>query len=71
MREPGIAERVLRDDESVCGRKNTKVFETLRKHVMAFYQIEDEAIKRLGADDVLPMLDEIRTSMARLHGIDK
>ena len=70
MLEPGIAERVLKGDQSVCGRKKPEVFEKLRKHVMAFCHVEEKAIKRLGADDVQTMLDEVRASMARLRGED-
>lgn len=68
MLEPGIAERVLKGDQSVCGRKNPEVFEKLRKHLMAFCHVEERAIKRLGADNVQAMLDDVRTAMTRLRG---
>ena len=68
MLEPGIAERVLKGDQNVCGRKNPEVFEKLRKHLMVFCHVEERAVKRLGADDVRTMLDEVRSSMARLRG---
>lgn len=68
MLEPGVGERVLRGDESVCGRKNPEVFEKLRKHLMAFCRVEERAINRLGAEDVQPMLDEVRASITRLRG---
>jgi hypothetical protein len=67
MLEPGVGERVLKGDENVCGRKNPVVFAKLRKHLMAFCQVEEKAIKRLGADEVRPMLDEVRASIARLR----
>ena len=68
MLEPGVAERVLKGDQSVCGCKNPEVFEKLRKHLMAFCHVEERAIKRLGVDDVQSMLDEVRASMTRLRG---
>jgi len=68
MLEPGIAERVLKGDQTVCGRKNPNVFEKLRKHLMAYCHVEEKAIKRLGADEVQTMLNEIRASIARLRG---
>jgi len=68
MLEPGIGERVLKGDESVCGKKDPESFAMLRKHVMAFCHVEDRAIKRLGADEVQSMLDEVRASMTRLRG---
>jgi hypothetical protein len=68
MLEPGVAERVLKGDQTICGRKNPDVFEKLRKHLMAYCHVEEKAIKRLGADDVQTMLDDVRASMARLRG---
>jgi len=68
MLEPGVFERVLKGDQSVCGRKNPEVFEKLRKHLMAYCQVEGKAIKRLGANDVQTMLDEVRASLVRLRG---
>ena len=70
MLEPGIGERVLKGDQSVCGRKNPVVFEKLRQHLMAYCHLEEKAIKRLGADDVRTMLDEVRAAIAQLRGED-
>ena len=70
MLEPGIGERVLKGDQSVCGRNDPKVFEKLRQHLMAYCHVEERAIKRLGADDVRIMLDDVRASIARLRGED-
>ena len=68
MLKPGVFERVLTGDQTVCDRQNPEVFEKLRKHLMAYCQVEKKAIKRLGTDDVQIMLDEARASMARLRG---
>ncbi len=68
MLEPGIAERVLKGDQSVCGRRNPKVFEKIRRHLMAFFQVEEKAINRLGAEEVQTILDEMRASIKRLRG---
>ena len=67
MLEPGVAERVLKGDQSVCGRKNPVVFEKLRKHLTAYFQVGGKAIDRLGADEVKSILDEVRASIARLR----
>jgi len=66
--EPGVAERVLKGDQSVCGHKNPEVFEKIRKHLMAFFQVEEKAIHRLGADEVKNILDGVRDSLTRLRG---
>ncbi len=65
--DSGIAERVLKGDQSVCGRKNPDVFEKIRKHLMAYFQVEEKAIHRLGADEVREILDGVRASLARLR----
>jgi len=70
MLEPGVAERVLKGDEGVCGRKNSEVFDKLRKHLAAFIQTKGKAIGRLGVDETRNMLDEVRGSIARLRGKD-
>ncbi len=70
MLDPGIGERVLKGDQSVCGRNDPKVFEKLRQHLMAYCHVEERAIKRLGADDVRTLLDDARASIARLRGED-
>ena len=70
MLEPGVAERVLKGDQSVCGRKNPEVFEKIRKHLMAFFQVEEKAINRLGADEVQNILDGVRASITRLRNPD-
>ena len=71
MLEPGIGERVLKGDQSVCGRKNPEVFETLRKHLMAYCHLEEKAIRRLGIDDVRIMLDDVRAAIAQLRGEER
>lgn len=67
MMEPGIAERVLHGDESVCGRKNPEAFRKLRKHLMAFFQIRDSSVKRLGAKDTQEILDGVRAAIQKLR----
>jgi hypothetical protein len=65
--QPGIAERVLDGDETVCGRKNSRAFEQTRKHLMALFEVENRAIRRVGVDDVREILDSVRTAFARLR----
>lgn len=67
LMEPGIIERVIRGDETVCGRNNAQAFRKMRNHLMAFFQIEERAIERIGAEDVREMLDVVRESMRKLR----
>ena len=34
LRDPGVIERILKNDQTVCGRKNPRGFEKLRKLLM-------------------------------------
>ena len=64
---PGNAERILRNDDSVCGRKNPKAFEQMRHHLMALYPLEERAIERLGPEETQEILDEVRAAIERLR----
>ena len=48
LRDPGVIERVLKNDPTVCGRKNPRAFEKLRKLLMATYDSLGKAIDRIG-----------------------
>jgi hypothetical protein len=48
LRDPGVIERILKDDASVCGRKNKIGFEKLRKLLMASFDSLGKAIDRIG-----------------------
>jgi hypothetical protein len=65
--KPGLAERVLKNDESVCGRKNPKVFKLMRQHLMALFSLEAAAVERLGAEDTKEILDQVRAAIVELR----
>ena len=64
---PGNAERVLRNDDSICGRKNPKAFEQIRHHLMALFPLQERAIERLGAEETKEILDQVREAIVRLR----
>jgi hypothetical protein len=66
-----LAQRVLRNDDSVCGRKNPKAFEKLRHHLMAFFPLKKGAIERLSARNVRDTLDEVRADIRALRDAGK
>jgi len=66
----GAFKRILNNDETVCGHRNPAAFTKLRHALMAFYEVEEKAIERLGAADVQVMLDQVRLSIARLRGVE-
>jgi hypothetical protein len=64
---PGLAERILENDESVCGRKNPEVFRQMRQHLTALFSLEVGAVERLGADDTREILDQVRAAIVELR----
>ena len=63
----GLAERVLKNDESVCGRSNPKAFQLARKHLMALFSVEASAINRLGPEDTREILDQVRAAITAIR----
>ena len=52
LRTPGAVDRVLRDDPTVCGKKNPIAFKKLRSLLVATYDSLNKAVDRIGAGDV-------------------
>lgn len=52
LRDPGVIDRILKNDESVCGTKNAVGFRKLRALVMATYSSVNKAIDRIGPNEV-------------------
>lgn len=51
LREPGVIDRVLKGDESVCGRRNPIGFRKLKSLLTATYDSLNKAVDRIGKDD--------------------
>jgi hypothetical protein len=64
---PGLAERILKNDDSVCGRKNPKAFRQIRQHLMALFAVEVDAIERLGPEDTREILDQVRSAIVAIR----
>ena len=60
---PGLAERILKNDDSVCGRKNPEAFRHMRQHLMALFSLEAAAVERLGVEDTREILDQVRAAI--------
>jgi hypothetical protein len=65
--QPGLAERILKNDESVCGRKNPKAFRQVRQHLMALFSVEAGAVERLGAEDTKKILNQVRSAIVAIR----
>ena len=65
--QPGLAERILKNDESVCRRKNPKAFRQIRQHLMALFSVEAGAVERLGPEDTREILDQVRSAIVAIR----
>ena len=63
----GLAERILKNDESVCGRHNPEGFDQMRQHLMALFTLEERAIEQLGPEDTKDILDHVRTAIIAIR----
>jgi len=63
LRDPGVVERIIKGDMSVCGRKNEIGFQKLRKLVMATYDSLGKAIGRIGPEETRKITDAIAEYM--------
>ena len=59
LRAPGAIDRVLRDDQSGCGKKNPIAFKKLRRLLAATYESLNKAIGRIGAEEAKAITAEI------------
>jgi hypothetical protein len=57
--DPGVIERVLKNDRSVCGSDNERSFEKLRSLLMMHYVARDRAVGTLGEAETLAMVKDI------------
>ncbi len=64
LRDPGVIERVLKGDETVCGRSNEIGFQKLRKLLMATYDSLGKAIVRIGPDETRKIAEAIKAELA-------
>lgn len=65
--QPGLAERILKNDDSVCRRKDPESFRKLRQHLMALFPLEANAVERLGPEDTKEILDAVRASITAIR----
>ena len=59
MRDDGVVERILRNDQTVCKRRNEIGFEKLRKLLMATFNSLGKSIDRIGPEETKRITDAI------------
>jgi len=57
--DPGIIERVLASDESVCGTKNAIAFKKLREMLMMHYHVRNRTVSAVGQTKTALLVTEI------------
>jgi hypothetical protein len=60
LREAGVLDRVVKNDETVCTKKNPIGFRKLRELVIATFNSLNKATDRIGAEDTRMLVDAIR-----------
>jgi hypothetical protein len=67
--DPGVIERVLHNDESVCAQKNAIAFRKLREVLMLGFVTREKASEKLGAVETDAIVTVIRDHLtARAEG---
>ena len=69
MLDPGVIERVINGDESVCGRSSEKAFKQLRSLVGLHYSLTADSIQAIGPEESRKILDQIRERIGQRYDI--
>lgn len=60
LREPGIIDRVLKNDVTVCGRRNEEGFRRMRHLLIAFYDSVGKSAERIGPQDTKKIIEALK-----------
>lgn len=67
--DPGVIERVIAGDETVCGRSAEKAFRNLAGLVKMHYALTEDSMKALGPEESGRILDKIRERLGARYDI--
>ena len=57
--DPGVIERILEGDESVCGTRNAAAFAKLRDAMKMHYHIRTKAVEAMGEHGTARIIEQI------------
>ena len=57
--DPGVIERVIKNDSSVCGTQNERSFAKLRSLLMMHYSVRERAVVALGEAQTINNISDI------------
>lgn len=66
--EPGVLPRVIKGDESVCGKPNQIAFKKLRDVVRIHYAVREKASEHVGEKETMQALEAIVERLRKKHG---
>ena|ERR1044071_839638 len=58
--DPGVIERVIAGDDTVCGRASDKAFRNLRALIRMHYVLTDDSLTAIGPEQCARILDRMR-----------
>jgi len=67
LREPGVIERILKNDASVCGRTSKRSFRNMHNLLVAYYDSIGKAVERIGPKETRKIIDAISERMNELR----
>ena len=65
LRQPGVVERIVKNDETVCTKRNSIGFRKLRELVMATFNSLNKAVDRIGPEETAAMVEAIMERLDR------
>ncbi len=66
--DPGVIERVLKNDALVCGHQNPRAFEKMRQLLMMHYSVRDKALVAIGEQETMAILGDIVERLRQRFG---
>ena len=65
--EPGVVDRILKNDASVCGRTNERSFHSMHNLLEAYYKSISKAVDRIGPKETKKIIDAMSERMKELR----
>ncbi len=65
LRDPGVIERILKNDETVCGTRNPIGFRKLQSLIKATFSSLNKALDRIGPEETKMITDAITERLDR------
>ena len=66
--DPGVLERVLKNDAAVCGTSNPKAFAKLRDLLMMHYALRDKVADSVGQAATVQIMEKIVERLRKSYG---